>query len=171
MEKKIENISDYGLELGQQVEVNNCNIYELWFSKKSKGKKLGNYYIYEEDVINERVKICTTSKNVGKAGKETGWIYIYDLIDLSEFVVGDKVVVNGIITTMADGKGNKILKENTTMYVCWVGDKNDFVNYIGLTTSPQNSVTGYGNNDVVKKYVSNKVIERSEDDRIPKKES
>ena len=42
------------------------------------GTKTGVYYLWGNDIINNRVRITNSAYNVGKAGQITGWIALTD---------------------------------------------------------------------------------------------
>ena len=67
---------------GDKVVLNNTGIYSSATATKSTSKKSGTYYIYNNEIINGRMRITNSSKNVGKTpigNYVSGWIKVSDI--------------------------------------------------------------------------------------------
>ena len=67
---------------GDKVVLNNTEIYSSATATKSTSKKSGTYYIYNNEIINGRMRITNSSKNVGKTpigNYVSGWIKVSDI--------------------------------------------------------------------------------------------
>jgi hypothetical protein len=150
---------DEELYPGKEIRIKNTDIYMRWFSKTPQFTRSGTYYIYDEKEKNGRIRICGSIDACSVNGRVTGWVNIEDIIDNKSIKVGDKVVVSGNITVMADGTGNKILKNEEIMYVCDIlEDKEQFPNYIGVSSSFTSGRQGWGNDEIISKYVNTDVV-------------
>jgi GH25 family lysozyme M1 (1,4-beta-N-acetylmuramidase) len=137
---------------GKEVYLNICNIYTRYHSEKATSTKTGTYYVWSDIEKNGRVRVTQNKEFVGIPGQVTGWVNVSDLITKTDISVGDKVIVNGMINTYADGTGNKIAKNSEIMYVVDILDKNLFDNYIGVASAPNRTRQGWGNTDIIKIY-------------------
>lgn len=63
-----------GLASGAKLALNNADLYISSVTTKSSGKISGTYYIWNGEVIKNRIRITNSESNVGKAGQITGWI-------------------------------------------------------------------------------------------------
>ena len=150
---------DEELYPGKEIRIKDTDIYMRWFSKTPQFTRSGTYYIYDEKEKNGRIRICGSIDACNVNGRVTGWVNIEDIIDNKSIKVGDKVVVSGNITVMADGTGNTILKNEEIMYVCdLLEDKEQFPNYIGVSSSFTSGRQGWGNDEIISKYVNTDVI-------------
>lgn len=68
------NTSNALIYAGKKLTLTNTPCYVSATSEKAKSNKSGTYYIYSNDVVNNRIKITNSKTNVGKAGQVTGWI-------------------------------------------------------------------------------------------------
>ena len=158
-----DDVVDYGespdLPVGKEIKLKNTDVYMRWFNKKPAYQKSGTYYIYDDRIKEERIRVCASADACQVNGRVTGWVNIKDIIDNSNIEVGDKVVVKGSLTVMADGSGNKITKNETIMYVTDVlEDKVQFPNYIGVSIEPLSARQGWGNDDIISKYIDTSII-------------
>lgn len=67
---------------GAKIVLNNTPIYSSSSTKTSSSKKTGTYYIYDDEVVNGRIRITNSASNVGKtpAGSYvTGWVNVSDI--------------------------------------------------------------------------------------------
>lgn len=67
------------------------------------------------------------------------------------YKVGDKVIVNGAISNYGNGTGGTMQKNNATMYVCDIVDKNVYKNYIGVSATKTSARQGWASPSMVKK--------------------
>lgn len=81
--------STYFPKLGTKLQLKNIPLYVTSTTQKSSGLKTGVFYIWSENVLNNRIRVTNTSANVGKIGQITGWIDIADarktLVDNSTY--------------------------------------------------------------------------------------
>ena len=70
------------LKAGARVTLNGAELYASASSNKYSSKKSGTYYIYDDDVVNKRIRITNSASNVGRtpAGTYvTGWVKTSDI--------------------------------------------------------------------------------------------
>lgn len=66
------------LSAGTKLNLKNVSLYSSSSTAKVASKKSGTYYVWNEDVMNNRIRITNSTNNVGKAGQVTGWISYSD---------------------------------------------------------------------------------------------
>lgn len=141
------------LYTGKKVRLIEVDVYNRYFSSSPFSSMSGYFYIYDDIIKNDRIRICRYSDTVGVAGCVTGWVNIYDLIDYESIGIGSKVFVNGILTEFANGDGEKIEVKNVNMFVTNI-ESNDYVNNIGVSFNKDGERIGFGNKETIFKYVS-----------------
>ena len=70
------------ISAGTKVELSNTELYASANISKSSSKKSGTYYIYNNQIVNNRVRITNSVSNVGKTpvgNYVTGWIKVSDI--------------------------------------------------------------------------------------------
>lgn len=67
------------IKAGQKVTLNSIPCYTSESAKKSYGYKSGTYYLWDNVVKNNRIRITNCTANVGKANQVTCWCDINDL--------------------------------------------------------------------------------------------
>ncbi len=68
------NSSTSTLTKGTKLSLSNVALYVSSTAKTKASTKTGTYYLWDNEVINGRVRITNSTSNVGKAGQVTGWI-------------------------------------------------------------------------------------------------
>lgn len=63
---------------GTKLTLKNVNLYASASATQRAGVKNGTYYVWNKDVVNNRVRITNSTANVGKSGQVTGWISYTD---------------------------------------------------------------------------------------------
>lgn len=139
---------------GTEVTLENVTIYPRYGSTKSNITKTGTFYIWNNYILNDRIRITTRLLNAEQPGQIIGWVNVSDLENNSDFEVGDAVVVTGNITKNADGTGNTISKSNSIMYIVDLEDNETYTNYIGLASGVNNTRQGWASESMVEKYSS-----------------
>ena len=74
--------SSASLKAGTKVNLNNIELYVSATASNYSTKKSGTYYIYSDEISNNRIRITNSENNVGKtpAGKYvSGWIKTSDV--------------------------------------------------------------------------------------------
>lgn len=66
--------SNEALAAGTKLNLKNVALYVSASAKIKSGTKTGAYYVWDNSVINNRIRITNIKSNVGKSGKVTGWI-------------------------------------------------------------------------------------------------
>lgn len=66
------------LTAGTKLTLTNVALYISSTATAKAGTKTGVYYLWGNDIINNRVRITNSASNVGKAGQITGWIALTD---------------------------------------------------------------------------------------------
>ena len=64
---------------GKQVVLNKCPLYASSSSLFSSRKLTGTYYLWDANVVKNRIRITNSKSNVGKAAQITGWIKTSDV--------------------------------------------------------------------------------------------
>ena len=59
---------------GTKLKLNKASLYAASDSKAKAATKSGTFYVWNKQVVNNRIRITNSKLNVGKAGKITGWI-------------------------------------------------------------------------------------------------
>lgn len=67
------------------------------------------------------------------------------------YKVGDKVIVNGAISNYGNGTGGTMQKNNATMYVSDIIDKNSYKNYIGVSVLKGSARQGWASPSMLRK--------------------
>ena len=75
-----ENISDYIIEGGVPVAVTAAPAYSTYDSKVPASYYTGEYYIYDDKIRYDRVRLCDSKSKVGMPCTRLGWFNITDLI-------------------------------------------------------------------------------------------
>lgn len=78
----IVNNTSTAVSAGTKVELSNTELYASANVSKSSSKKSGTYYIYNNEIINNRIRITNSASNVGKTPMSnyvTGWIKVSDI--------------------------------------------------------------------------------------------
>ena len=69
-----------GYTAGQEVQLNNANLYSASSSTRRSAVKSGTFYLWSDEVVNNRIRITTSPDKVGVNGQVTGWVNTSDLI-------------------------------------------------------------------------------------------
>lgn len=67
------------LKAGQVVYLSNTAVYGNASTASVSSRKTGTFYLWDDDVVNGRVKITNRADRVGKAGQVTGWMNVADI--------------------------------------------------------------------------------------------
>ena len=70
--------SAISLKSGTKLTLKNVSLYISSTSATKVATKTGTYYIWNGNVVNNRIRITNSSANVGKSGQVTGWINYAD---------------------------------------------------------------------------------------------
>lgn len=102
-----------GLKSGNKAVLDDADIYASATSRKSSGTKTGTFYIYSDEVVNNRIRITTATANVGKTPASTyvtGWVNVAD-INKSYSTVKTYTVQSGdTLTKIAEKFGTTVAK-------------------------------------------------------------
>lgn len=137
---------------GKIVHLEKATIYPRYGTLKSNIVKSGTFYIWDENIKNARIRITNNLDGIKKPGYITGWVNIDDLDPKEGLMVGDMVLVNGILNTYADGKGNTIIKKNAIMYITDKLDPVQFEFNYGVATAINRTRQGWVKEETIKKY-------------------
>ena len=77
--EKVNNTNDNKLTTGKKVELNNAGLYTSSGSKDKVRDITGTYYIWNDSVVKQKIRITNSPDNVGIVGKITGWIKVEDI--------------------------------------------------------------------------------------------
>lgn len=67
------------LTKGAHVALRNVSFYPNSTSNKASAVRSGDYYIWDEKIMNNRIRITNDPKKAGKAGQVTAWIKVSDI--------------------------------------------------------------------------------------------
>lgn len=136
---------------GKKVELKNCKVFARFGSKSYSKIKSGTYYLWDDVVVNNRVRITNTIFGIGKYGFLTGWVDVDELIFKPVIEIGDTVIVNGKINTSPNGTGYFINREECIMYITDI-IKDQYSSYIyGVSTALNRARLGYAKPEQVEK--------------------
>lgn len=138
---------------GKQVELNMVEVYPRYGSKEPDKIKSGIYYLWDNIIKNNRIRITNSESGVGILGQITGWVSINNVIVDNSLKIGDKILVNGTLNTYADGTGNTIDKVNEAMYIVDIIEQSEEFKYnIAVASGPNKTKQGWCNDKIIKKY-------------------
>lgn len=143
---KINNLFCYKMP----VELYDVTIYPRSGDFKSNIKRSGTYYLWDDNIVNGKIRITTAKENIEKYGCIIGWVNVTDIIKNDDISIGDAVFVNGVITEYADGNGSTISKLNTLMYVVDIMSEEFEYNY-ALASSPNRARQGWAKKEMLEK--------------------
>ena len=148
---------------GDNVKLSNTPLYTTASESNSSSNKSGDYWIYDNEVVNNRIKITNSKDNVGKkpvGTYVTGWINKNDILDIDTS------------TNIEISSGSQITLSNTPLYTTasvssscgkksgtyWIYDNEVVNNRIKITNSKDNVgkkpvgtyVTGWINKNDIK---------------------
>lgn len=63
---------------GSKLTLSNVALYATSSAKTKASTKSGTFYVWSNDVVNNRIRITNSTANVGKTGQVTGWIAVSD---------------------------------------------------------------------------------------------
>lgn len=136
---------------GKTIQLELCTVYPRFGSRKSDVKKTGTFYLWDNQVVNNRIRLTNNPDGIGKPGYLTGWVDIENVIARTDIRIGDKVLVNGKITAYADGTGNTIRKTNIIMYIVDILDAESFSHNFGVASDINRNRQGWASADMIKR--------------------
>ena len=81
---KEENTATSELLAGKSVVLENCNLYTASTSARRSSKISGLYFIWSDEIVNNRVTVTCEESFVGVEGQITGWINYSDIVSQIE---------------------------------------------------------------------------------------
>lgn len=136
---------------GEQIQLELCPVYARHTSVKASLKKSGTFYLWDDKIVNHRIRVTNDKNKVGIIGYITGWVDISSIRNNQLFQIGDKVLVNGTITTYADGTGNSMIKRNSVMYIVEILSSSTFKYNYAVATDINRARQGWASLDSLKK--------------------
>lgn len=136
---------------GKKVNLELCKVYPRYGSIKSSTFKTGEYYLWDNIVVNNKIRITNNPNGIGKLGYITGWISVDDIIERTDIRVGDKVIVNGKINMYADGSGQYMTKNNIIMYIVDTLDPTMFEYCYAVASDINRNRQGWAKLDMLKR--------------------
>lgn len=76
--KPSQTTSEISIVAGTKLNIKSVPLYVSSTSKSMSSKITGTYYVWDKNVINNRIRITNSAKNVGNASQVTGWINYSD---------------------------------------------------------------------------------------------
>ncbi len=64
------------LKAGTAVKLSSASLYASASAEKASAKKSGTFYLWSDEVVNNRVRITNKKANVGVKGQVTGWVNV-----------------------------------------------------------------------------------------------
>ena len=68
------------IDLGKEVKVINANVYPTYSTNKVSETITGTYYIYFNQIVNDRVRVTDKLENITSHCSATGWINTSDIL-------------------------------------------------------------------------------------------
>ena len=136
---------------GKTIELELCTVYPRFGSRKSSTKKTGTFYLWDNKVVNNRIRLTSNPDGIGKLGYLTGWVDVENVITRTDIRIGDKVLVNGKINTYADGSGNTMNKMNIIMYIVDILDPEEFQYNYGVASDINRARQGWATADMIQR--------------------
>ena len=149
---------------GKTIHLEMATIYPRYGTLKSNIVKSGTFYLWDDKVVNNRIRITNNYLGIKKLGYLTGWIDTSLLLEKIDFELGDEVVVKGMLNQYADGSGNTLAKDNIIMYIVDILDKDQFEYPYGLASAPNRNRVGWAKPDMIKWYEQGMVLHPEDDD-------
>ena len=106
---------------GDTVKLNNVALYASSSTSKIANYKTGTYYIWSDDIKNDRIRITNSKSNVGKAAGVTGWVKVSDLSGDGSISAGDKLNLKNV-ALYASSTSTKVTTHKTGIYYLWSAD-------------------------------------------------
>ena len=106
---------------GDTVKLNNVALYASSSTSKIANYKTGTYYIWSDDIKNDRIRITNSKSNVGKAAGVTGWVKVSDLSGDGSISAGDKLTLKNV-ALYASSTSTKVATHKTGTYYVWSAD-------------------------------------------------
>lgn len=136
---------------GELVHLELCSVYARHTSVKPSLKKSGDFYLWDDKVVNNRIRVTNDKNKVGVIGYITGWVDVSNIRNTDLLKVGDKVLVNGTITSYADGTGNSMIRNNSVMYIVEILRNSTFKYNYAVATDINRARLGWTNLESIKK--------------------
>ena len=136
---------------GKVVKLKAASIYPRYCSRKASSVKNGNFYLWDNKVINNKIRVTNNVNGIGKLGFITGWVDLDEIILRTSILIGDKVIVNGILNTYADGTGNNITKKNAIMYIVDMLDAGSFKYNYAVASDINRAKQGWASLDMLER--------------------
>ena len=136
---------------GKKVELELCTVYPRFGSRKSSTTKTGTFYLWDNKVVNNRIRLTNNPDGIGKPGYMTGWVDLENVITRTDLRIGDKVLVNGTLSAYADGSGNTLKKTNIFMYIVDILDAESFSHNYGLASDVNRVRQGWATLDMIER--------------------
>ena len=67
------------LKAGEQVQLELCPVYARHTSVKPSLKKSGTFYLWDDKIVNHRIRVTNDKNKVGIIGYITGWVEISNI--------------------------------------------------------------------------------------------
>ena len=163
-------MAQYDLYKGRKVSLSDAKIYERYYSKIETKSVTGDYFIFDESIKNNKIRICRHESDCGLNGMKSGWVDIMDLIDNDEIKVGDAVNVTGNIYKYADGTGDYKGLYHEAMYVVDVLEANWSYKY-GVARGKTDARLGFVRLGDLEKNIVLQYTNRPDIDPIVKEDS
>lgn len=136
---------------GELVHLELCPVYARHTSVKPSLKKSGDFYLWDDKVVNNRIRVTNDKNKVGVIGYITGWVDVSNIRNTDLLKVGDKVLVNGTIASYADGTGNTMIRNNSVMYIVEILRNSTFKYNYAVATDINRARLGWTNLESIKK--------------------
>ena len=134
---------------GMEITLNNTPVYPRYCINAPISYKSGTFYIWNDRVLNNKVRITNDISHVNIPGYSMGWVSISDFLIDENIKIGDKVLVKSSIFNNPEGNGNNIIKNNEIMYIISIKDGKEFP--YGVATSTKRTIQGWTNRENLEK--------------------
>lgn len=72
--EKINQTTSSKYKAGEKITLKDAPLYTNSTTTKVSSKKTGTFYLWDDELVNGRIRITNKTSNVGKVGQITGWI-------------------------------------------------------------------------------------------------
>jgi len=107
----------YVINIGDIFDLINTPIYTTYISNEIAFYYSKTVYIYDNIIVNGRVRVARIEDAVDSPARVFGWVTIDDLKKLDIVPIGTKIIVTGKIYENPDGTGSYIEKNEAVMYI------------------------------------------------------
>lgn len=135
---------------GDEIDLpESVGFYSSPFCKAQFVERSGLFYVYEPNIINNRIRLCSISDAVASPVRKTGWVNVEDIKMNGKLKVGDRVIVNGNIFKYTTGTGGYKICNDEEMYIVEMSDPAQYQYCYGLASAMNTRRLGWAENRIL----------------------